>query len=860
LTSSTATAGTTSSVTLNTTVSTGNYVNDEIFFPLLDERAFITAYNTANGVATLAPTLATAPSSGTFYSISQTVQVTGYNTTFTSSFNIGDAILPNSYTVSGFVGFMIGNNSGIEQAPTYVAYVASNTLMYGLNGNATNQVASTTVPQVVWRFKQWQAGDCGWKWVANHDNQNQTGNPYTWPTLGGGGADWSSNANGAFIARQTMATGFFLSQFDQRAVMDLAVTEGWWFDFFYATMLAYDAGSTHMGPDYITVTQEGMRLPIQTLVNGLTAASPTTPNLGLTGPAMQAGDVFRMYSILPDWGSTINGTPCMTPVQFGSSPGLFCPTSVGAVDWGTAGAFQFQPNSQQAQLYRNFLENANPSNFWNWGARPLQPYTTDSLLINNPNIGSVDFTTQPRQYLFSSTDWQLAESLAGWNYGPKWAGLLAISRTTWTSINTPSSAKQGAHLMVQFRAYAGDYDCNMFGHVQLWQVGPLLGSDIFTTDSDNCGFGDNSDYTIVGDELQFGGSRSNILDQPPGPGRTVPPATSLMAIAAWSSANHGSWPAPYGDRNSQFMRVCGDESGGYSSAVSFNYDLHCVDDMKPTGGDHFIVDARFVATATNQQIATHIHYPQNGQAQAYSAIAYPEGHTTCPGAHGCTGLNLDRWIQELESGASDGYAADPIPNFGLISRFLSPSNIFVSWDCPGGVECNPGSTYTGGAGNTDRITICAGTGSCSSSANLFESFTVHKIAGSLTDTSLTTSAISTTDGNWFGAQMYGANSCAVVMETRGGVTHATMSSFTPSSSSGVCANNVQYLFGGLTPGSYNVTVGGNTVSGSPFTVSAGDSSIEFTSVGGTVSLYGGGGSSSSSISGQITIGGNVIVH
>jgi hypothetical protein len=98
------------------------------------------------------------------------------------------------------------------------------------------------------------------------------------------------------------------------------------------------------------------------------------------------------------------------------------------------------------------------------------------------------------------------------------------------------------------------------------------------------------------------------------------------------------------------------------------------------------------------------------------------------------------------------------------------------------------------------------------------------------------------------------------METRGGVTHATMSSFTPSSSSGVCANNVQYLFGGLTPGSYNVTVGGNTVSGSPFTVSAGDSSIEFTSVGGTVSLYGGGGNSSSSISGQIAIGGNVIVH
>jgi len=143
---------------------------------------------------------------------------------------------------------------------------------------------------------------------------------------------------------------------------------------------------------------------------------------------------------------------------------------------------------------------------------------------------------------------------------------------------------------------------------------------------------------------------------------------------------------------------------------------------------------------------------------------------------------------------------------------------------------------------------------------LFETFTVHKIAGSLTDTNLTASPISTADGNWFGAQMYGANSCAVVMEARGGLSHAAMSNFTPVSTSGVCANNVQYLFGGLTPGSYSVTVGGNTVFGSPFTVSAGDNSIEFTSLGGTVSLYGGGGNASSSISGQITIGGNVIVH
>src|ERR1035438_8902747 len=209
---------------------------------------------------------------------------------------------------------------------------------------------------------------------------------------------------------------------------------------------------------------------------------------------------------------------------------------------------------------------------WSWGEVDGAAVAPTVLLSNLPTIGSADFTTQPLQHLFAATDYGAAQSLTGWNYGPKWGGFTAISRTTWSKYNSPSALKSGALLMVQFRAYAGDYDCNMFGHVSLYQVGDLLGSDI--GNPNNCAFGDNSDYTAMSDELQFGGSRSNVLDQPPGPGTTIPPATSLMAITAWSSANHGSWASAYGDQNSQYMRVCGDESGGYNhSLVAFNYDL-----------------------------------------------------------------------------------------------------------------------------------------------------------------------------------------------------------------------------------------------------------------------------------------------
>jgi hypothetical protein len=74
---------------------------------------------------------------------------------------------------------------------------------------------------------------------------------------------------------------------------------------------------------------------------------------------------------------------------------------------------------------------------------------------------------------------------------------------------------------------------------------------------------------------------------------------------------------------------------------------------------------------------------------------------------------------------------------------------------------------------------------------------------------------------------------------------------------------VQYLLGGLSPESYTAAVGGTAVSGSPFTVSANDDSIEFLGGAGIVSVTSGslpGPSTSSVISGQAGVSGNVIIH
>jgi len=93
---------------------------------------------------------------------------------------------------------------------------------------------------------------------------------------------------------------------------------------------------------------------------------------------------------------------------------------------------------------------------------------------------------------------------------------------------------------------------------------------------------------------------------------------------------------------------------------------------------------------------------------------------------------------------------------------------------------------------------------------------------------------------------------------RGGTTYSTIAGFTTTH-----AGTAQYLIGGLTAGTYQVTVNGSQVSGSPFTVGANDNSIEFLSASGAVSINGsaGGASGSGSIlSGKATTSGNVVIH
>jgi hypothetical protein len=131
-------------------------------------------------------------------------------------------------------------------------------------------------------------------------------------------------------------------------------------------------------------------------------------------------------------------------------------------------------------------------------------------------------------------------------------------------------------------------------------------------------------------------------------------------------------------------------------------------------------------------------------------------------------------------------------------------------------------------GGAHRVTICSGP-QCGQPVNTYESLIVHKISQNYqTDTTITAAPLAP-DANWYGVQ----TNDKVVVLARGGVTHSTMTGFTTTH-----AGTAQYLFGGLTAGTYAVNIGGSPVAGSPFTVTGGDNSIHFESTAGAVTLSG----------------------
>jgi len=152
---------------------------------------------------------------------------------------------------------------------------------------------------------------------------------------------------------------------------------------------------------------------------------------------------------------------------------------------------------------------------------------------------------------------------------------------------------------------------------------------------------------------------------------------------------------------------------------------------------------------------------------------------------------------------------------------------------PPGAFLNSGqySAYPG----TYRGYVCASSdGSSCDNETAGEWISIHRPSLSLTDIMppITQPSCTGTGGNCTAFQIADATNAKVGALARQGALLSGMA-FTTTHS-----GTAQYVISGLAPGSVTVTVNGVAVSGSPFTVAAGDSTIEFTSTAGTVSMNG----------------------
>jgi hypothetical protein len=500
-------------------------------------------------------------------------------------------------------------------------------------------------------------------------------------------------------------------------------------------------------------------------------------------------------------------------------------------------AFWFSPKDTTTAYFRNWAINALGGN-----GSILDDLGSDFAAIGSLCIdpraggsGSVDYSSQPHQYLFAKTNQAQVMGLSGVGAPaslPSVNGLAFVSRTGWG--NYGGSHTTDSLLLHRVAGFAGDYD-NLGAETKVYKMGMLIGVDSYV----DAGVSANGDLSVVGSAVRFGDPDSPWnefkYDQ-----YAAPDAPGGTALLRWSSANHGSWPQAYGDQSSTYAHMCADSAGSYRADSTYNWHvasaMRCLTDFKRDGWDQFVVeqDEVFLDVGHSEPIQRAIHYPQNGMTSPSPDQPYPTGTTICVDSSGaqvaCSLLSSSVRIMSTEDGMGT-----PKRQYGVISQIYSPGSVTLKWDCPGSgyaPQCTPTGTYGGGYGYSDRVTIAGGS-SIGANVEKLEDVVVHKIMNGLSDTSFFTAALNPS-ALWTGVQACGSRSCVAYLASRGADTLTSVPVFVTSAGGNL---PFQYLISGISPGVYTVTIQGAAVSGSPFTVSGNDNSIEFEGGAGTVYIY-----------------------
>lgn len=797
--SGTTIAGSSTTITLAAGASgANNFYNNQVVEDVLASTAHtlgtVTAYNGTTKVATVANWSNGTPANGDTYSVWETgtlsstaagatVTITGVNTHWNSAgpdqVHVGDSVmLLNSWRNVGFF------NPGTKVS--YVTAITDDTHVSAINGN--DVWGSTSTPQAVWVIPHWVPGNAGMQWQQNNWTGVPGSQPISYPPRGGTdslNADFTirlgSNIQGN-LADYGLDEMMQCVEFDTRCLTNLARYSVIALDENVNFSQGYITGFVSSGVNYGTVRgTQGVYSVANTLANSVVGL----PGLDRCGPWVTGFQTWKQYALWPDSPfSTLYLVHDKIMAYYGigaanSHFGRGFPASYAMIlDYGIIAC----PTSTSSKYVNYFQQNVLQYN----SAGASSAALTEISLKIDPRNPTLDYTTQPYQYLFQSTSYSAAAALTGWNYPATWRGDGVISRTGFLSASD-------THVQFQARSFYLDHDFPEPGSLYVHKVGELLSTDLIPP-------GDIGDFATPQAQptLEFGGVNTFRI------GNGNSGGVAVANITAFSGT------PPYGDPNSNYVCALADVSGSYNPSPTRGTRWMC--DAKDAGTEQIIATYTDVAVASPVIIRDQLLYPQNGETTGVhplDEVIYPEGDTGCPGAGGCPSIDTNRSVLEQEDGlCSNG---DPCRVYNLISKFFSPGTIKLNWD---------GTSYAGASGHAYRLSIYGGS-TVGGTASSLESLAIHKVA---TQPDVTLTAVSLTpDSNWFGAQ----TADKVFLFSRGGVTHAVITPFTTTHS-----GTARYIFAGLTAGSYTVTVGG--VVKFAGTTGAGDTTISFLSTSGAV--------------------------
>jgi hypothetical protein len=773
----------------------------------------VTAYNGATRTATVGSILSLptrssvnpgttaaawpAPAAGTAYRVLATVTVsgttvTGINSHFTTDFAAGDALLAQYHWGNGW-----------PMTSSYVATIGSDTSLTIIPGQTGFPPAPTT-PTPVFRIKQFSQANqtCGFHNRMMYTSGYQGAQPLQylgWGFTNGMGSMMHNmpklNQNGGgFEAAWDMEVGAALADDDPvRAIPTIELGQSYEYDWGYRFNIMYRGGFTDNGVWY---GHDNVILGLGQSLHTMASIVSGFPLIGLNNEFAQNMQRIKTYMTLPDHPTTF------AQIQiYGSnnSQSIIGPLGHYDFDWTLDDGCYFYPFSDTCKRLNQFTHDT--------GLDPqVRLDSAKKFPVIDPRAPKLDYKAQGTQYFFSghtqkaacetamgklidflSCDWAHADGI--------------ISKTSWTD---PSATQ----IMLESRATFPGYDTPEGGEVKIYKAGHLRNLD------------SGYPHSIVGSQFYgLGAHPEKNASMPEFNGGTVRPYRDYghpldvgrSEIVRWAGGTNY-----YGDAQNRYLYARADMTGQYDPTYKritreWSY-------FKKPSTEEVLIEYNDI-DASNQpttSIRVGVHYAQNGEKKApdnnYSNL-YDEGATRCATNANClnanTGVSLgnDETIISQESGAAAD-STGPARTNGILTKFFSPSSFTLTWD---------GNTYPGAYGHTDRVSVSTNTAK-------LEYIQVDKITSSLSDTTLTASAINTAAG-WAGVQ----TADKVAMFSRGGLLQSSVD-FTTTHS-----GTAQYLIAGLAPGSYNVTVNGTAVV-SGAAVGNKDNSLYFESTAGGVSI------------------------